>query len=156
MKIIYCHHGHRQKNNPPTQNDDITEIGEQDEKLVSELLKDFMKKENFNLKAIYTSEFLRCTKTADIINTFTKLPIIIEPRLNEHRSIPNEEWVDTQNRVIEFLNELTSKYSDNDVCICVTSGVSIVPFICKQFNISPSNDLPFVNVPSCSPIIFNF
>ena len=156
MKVIYCHHAHRKKSNPPSQNDDITEIGEKDANIVSELLKELKTENNFNLKAIYTSEFFRCTKTTEIINTHTKLPVFIEPRLNEHKSIPNEEWVDTQNRVIEFLNELTSSYGDNDIVICVTSGVNIVPFICKQFNIPPSNNLPFINAPSCSPIIFNY
>ena len=156
MKVIYCHHAQRQKGNPSSQNDDITELGEQDANIVSELLKEVKNQENFKLKAIYTSEFFRCTKTAEIINTFINIPIKIEPKLNEHNSNPNEKWIDTQKRIIEFLNELALIYEENDACICVTSGVNIVPFICKQFNISPSNNLPFIGIPSCSPIVFEY
>ena len=34
MKVIYCHHAHRNKSNPPSQNDDITKIGEKDADIV--------------------------------------------------------------------------------------------------------------------------
>ena len=35
MKVIYCHHAHRNKSNPQSQNDDITKICEKDADIVS-------------------------------------------------------------------------------------------------------------------------
>ena len=50
MKIIYIHHAHRQKGFPPSQNDDITQLGEQDANLVAELMLDGVNK-GLNLKS---------------------------------------------------------------------------------------------------------
>lgn len=63
MKIIYVHHAHRKMGNPPSQDDDITELGKQDAKLVGELLV-LAREKGTNIKAIYTSPFKRCIKTA--------------------------------------------------------------------------------------------
>ena len=60
MKILYVHHGNRKLGNPPTQNDDLTEIGYKDCELVAELLNN--KRVKDNIKAIYTSNFFRCKK----------------------------------------------------------------------------------------------
>ena len=39
MNIIYCHHAQRNRGTIPSQNDDITALGEQDAKLFAEMLK---------------------------------------------------------------------------------------------------------------------
>ena len=79
MKILYVHHGNRKLGNPPTQNDDLTEIGYKDCELVAELLNN--KRVKDNIKAIYTSNFFRCKKTAEIIFTvfFIKSPVSPSP-----------------------------------------------------------------------------
>ena len=152
MKIIYCHHALRQIKGKPTQEDDITLLGEEDAKLVSQIFALGSKKENF--KAIYTSNFFRCEKTANIINDKLNLPIIFDSRLNEFGSVENENWLDLQNRVREVLKEIVFKYNDDDTVICVTSGVNIVAFMSVIFGLKPDEKAPFVGVPSCSPMIF--
>ena len=64
MKIIYCHHAERAVNPKKlrSQEDDLTSNGIKDAELVSELLA------NEKITAIYTSNFYRCKKTAQIIN----------------------------------------------------------------------------------------
>lgn len=154
MKIIYVHHGNRKIGNPPSQNDDLTELGYKDCQLVSQLFNNGSIKDS--LKAIYTSSFFRCTKTAEIINQFHNVPIIEDERLNEFKSFENETWTDAQTRTINCINDILKKYNDNDTIICVTSGVNLGAFICKSFGIEPSEKTPFLGVASCSPIIFNF
>ncbi len=154
MKIIYVHHGNRLLGNPPTQDDDLTELGYEDCKLVAQLLNN--KRVKSSVKAIYTSTFFRCTKTAEIINTNLNVDIIGDDRLNEAGSFKDETWVDVQKRIIACLDDIIQKYNDNDTVICVTSGVNIGAFICKAYNIEPSEQTPYLMVPSCSPIGFEY
>ena len=154
MKIVYIHHGNRLKGNPSTQDDDLTELGYKDCELVAELLNNEKNKQN--IKAIYTSSFFRCTKTAEIVNTHLDVQIIKDERLNEFGSFKNESWVECQKRIIACIDDIVKKYNDEDIVICVTSGVNIGAFICKSFNIEPSSNTPFLGVPSCSPILFEF
>ncbi len=154
MYIIYCHHANRQKGNPPSQQDDITDLGVQDAKLFGELLKKSTDK--VKVKAIYTSEFLRCTKTADLINQHIKAPVIVDARLNEHGSNFGESWLDTQTRITRLLDEIIDQYEDKDYVICVTSGVNIAPFISKAYGLQPTPNTPYLGVPTCSPIIFEY
>ncbi|MBQ3494441.1 MAG: histidine phosphatase family protein [Clostridia bacterium] len=153
MKIIYVHHGNRQVGNPPTQNDDLTPLGYEDCNLVAELLNNEKTKQH--IKAIYTSPFFRCHKTAEIINKHLNTQIINDDRLNEFQS-KNESWLDAQNRITDCLNHIINTYSNDDIIICVTSGVNVGAFICKAYNIKPSPNTPFLGIPSCSPIIFDF
>lgn len=154
MKILYVHHGNRKLGNPPTQNDDLTEIGYKDCELVAELLNNKSVKDN--IKAIYTSDFFRCKKTAEIINKYLNVPIMEDSRLNEFQSIENEQWVDLQNRVSMCIDDIIQKYNDDDIIVCVTSGINIVSFINKAYNLQSSNDAPFLGIPSCCPIIFDY
>ena len=76
MKIIYCHHAQRDVNPKKlrSQDDDLTENGIKDAELVGEILA------NQKIDAIYTSNFYRCKKTAQIINRTLNVPIIEEER----------------------------------------------------------------------------
>lgn len=154
MKILYVHHGNRKLGNPPTQNDDLTEIGYKDCELVAELLNN--KRVKDNIKAIYTSNFFRCKKTAEIINKYLNVPIMEDSRLNEFKSIENEQWVDLQNRVSMCIDDIIQKYNNDDIVVCVTSGINIVSFINKAYNLQSSNDAPFLGITSCCPIIFDY
>lgn len=154
MKIIYIHHGNRKKGNPPTQDDDLTDIGYRDCELTAELfLNDKLKQ---SIRAIYTSPFFRCKKTAEIINKNLCVSITCDDRLNEFKSMGDETWVDCQIRIIACIDEIISKYDNSDTVICVTSGVNLGAFIAKSFGITPNENMPFLGVPSCSPIIFDF
>lgn len=154
MKIIYCHHANRLKRNPPSQNDDITNLGKKDAKIVAKLFKEMNLSKS--IKAIYSSKFFRCTKTAKIINKYLNVPIIIDDRLNEYRSNKGETWVDTQNRTTSLLKEIIAKYEDDECVICVTSGINIAPFISLAYNVPTSDTTPFLGIPSCCPIGFDY
>ena len=164
MRIIYVHHALRKMGNPPSQDDNIELLGEKDAEIVAELLKILSTKANF--KAIYTSPFYRCAKTAEIINKYTQVPVFEEPRFNEFKSVfqaieggksvtKTESWLDCQMRIREAIKDIVNKYDEKDTVVCVTSGVNITAFISLAFKIKPSNDLPFPMVPSCSPIGFD-
>ena len=154
MKIIYVHHGNRKKGNPSTQDDDLTEIGYKDCEVVAEILNDDKLKPR--VKAIYTSPYFRCRKTAEIINKYLNVDIINDDRLNEYVGSSGETWTDVQCRIIDIIDEIVEKYGDDDVVICVTSGVNVAGFIIKSFGLETSQETPFLWIPSCSPIIFDF
>ena len=152
MKIVYVHHGNRLIGNPPTQDDDMSPVGYKDCELVAELFAGA----KGQVKAIYTSPFFRCKKTAEIINKNLNVEIIEDDRLNEFESATGESWVDLQNRVDACIEDILAKYDDKDMVICVTSGVNISAFINKAYNLPASESAPFLGVPNCCPIIFNY
>ena len=160
MRIVYVHHALRQTGNPPSQNDGIQPLGEKDAETVSKILKQMTGYCNF--KAIYTSPYYRCVKTAEIINKYIQVPIVEDSRLNEFVDGKNgaivihpESWLECQLRIREAIKDIALKYDDKDTVVCVTSGVNITAFISLAFKIEPSNDLPLPIVPGCSPICFN-
>lgn len=152
MKFVYIHHGNRKVVGNPTANDDITSIGKKDCGLVAKLLDNHEVKTN--AKAIFTAPNFRCKKTALIINKHLKLPIF-EDTLLEEFDKTNETWTDCQNRIITFIEKTLKTYNQNDMVLCVTSGVNLAGFICKAFNISASETTAFVGVPNCCPLIFD-
>jgi broad specificity phosphatase PhoE len=153
MKILYIHHGNRKVGNPQSQEDNLSELGYRDCELVADLLNH--QKIKSKIRAIYTSPFFRCKKTAEIINKYLNVPIIDDNRLNEFNS-ENEQWIDLQNRVNECLDDILKKYCDDDMVICVTSGVNIVSFINKASGLTASNNAPLLGIPNCCPIVFDY
>lgn len=154
MKIIYIHHALREKRSEPSQEDKITKLGKQDAKNVSKILKQLTSM-GLDIKAIYTSPFLRCVETSKIINKKLKVQIIKDDRFNEFKSIKNESWINLQTRVRNAIYDIVCKYKDNDSVICVTSGVNISAFISLAYKLQPSEETPFLGVPSCSIISFD-
>lgn len=157
MKIIYVHHAQREKRILQGPDDDITKLGENDAENVGQIINDIYKKIDKldKVKAIYTSPFLRCLKTAQIINKYLNIELIEDSRLNEMGAIKNETWVEFQNRVTDSLYDIVCKYSDDDIVICVTSGVNLVAFTNLAYKVKPSMDAPYMMVPSCSVVGFN-
>ncbi len=152
MQIVYIHHGHRNKTYPPSQEDGLTEIGEKDTLLTAEILKDL--KVKAKPVAIYTSQFYRCTRTAENINKYLGLPIIVDNRLDEFRSVHGESWTDCLNRVSAVIDDIIDKYNDDETVLCVTSGVNLSAFICRSFGVPITENVPMTGVPSCSTIGF--
>lgn len=150
MKIIYCHHAQRDVDprKARSQNDDLTESGIQDAELVSEHLA------NLKITAIYTSNFYRCKKTAQIINRAFNVPIIEEARFNEVGSIEGEEWMDAMKRNIEAIEDIQAKYNDDAIILCITSGINLSSFVCWNLGLKPNKNFPFIGATNCSPIIF--
>ena len=152
MRIIYVHHAQRDASEGLNQNNDITELGFRDAQIQAEMLSSLTK---LNYKAIYTSPFYRCRKTADIINAKFNLPIFEDERLNEfQRKTKDETWVDVQTRIAECLKDIVDRYEENDVVICVTSGVNVAAFINLAYKLKPSENAPFIGISSCSPLGF--
>ena len=150
MNIVYCHHAQRAYTG--SQNDDITSLGRKDAELAGKFLKNLS-----NIKAIYTSPYFRCIETARRINKSLNVPIIEEKRFNEFVSKESKEtWADLQKRIIAAIEDITAKYNDEDSIICVTSGVNIAGFLDWNLGLEPSENMPFLGVVSCSPIIFKF
>ena len=153
MKIIYMHHAERDKNsnvesgNSERTMDDITEMGKKQAELLAQRLK------NEKITAIISSPYLRCMHTAEIINEYHNLKINEDSRFNEIQK--DEKLESFLKRNMEALDELVQSYSDDDVILCVTSGVNISAFICYTYNIIPSNDLPWSQACDLSPVIFN-
>lgn len=165
MKIIYVHHALRDLGNPPSQEDDILPLGVKDAEVTAEILKTMSDKSKSKFKAIYTSPYFRCAKTAEIINKHINLPIYEDARFNEFNNVFNavienktiiktETWSECQTRIREAIKDIVFKYDDNDTVICVTSGVNISAFIGLAYKIPISENIPFPWVPSCSPICF--
>ena len=163
MKIFYLHHALRKKGNPSTQDDDIEQLGIEDAKNVSELFK--MASSKIKFKAIYTSPYLRCKKTSEIVNQYINVPIYEDPRLNEFGNMVSvvqdgktvqkkETWLDCQLRLRDAIKDIVNKYDKDDAVICVTSGVNITAFISLAYKIEPDENLPCPMVPSCSLVGF--
>ncbi len=152
MRIIYVHHAQRDASDGLNQDNDITELGFRDAKLQAEMLASVTKR---NYKAIYTSPFYRCKKTAQILNEKLNLPIFEDERLNEfQRKTKDETWVDVQARITDCLKDIVDKYDETDCVICVTSGVNVAGFINVAYKLKPSANAPFIGISSCSPLGF--
>ncbi len=153
MKVIYMHHAERdsKKENighPELRmKEDITERGIKEAKLIAEKLKG-----RTDIKAIYTSPYLRCKHTVDIINNHISVPIIADERFNEIQK--GEEWKDFLQRNINALKALDDKYTKDDTIICVTSGVNLTAFVCYFYDIEPTNDTKACQGFSISPVNF--
>ena len=150
MKIIYCHHAERavDPRKSRSQEDDITDNGFKDAQLVAEMLS------NQKIDAIYTSNFYRCKKTAQVINSLVGAPIFEEERFNEVGSVEGEDWKNCLTRNIDALNNIMAKYNDDATILCVSGGVNLSAFVCWNLNIKPTSDFPFMGATNCAPIMF--
>jgi len=151
MKIIYIHHAERDIDETVDwQEHDITENGVKQAEMLAEIIT-----KDLNVKAIYTSPFKRCIKTAQIINKNINVEIIKEERFNEWNYDKSEGQNEFLKRNIDAINDICSKYNDDDMIICVSSGVNITAFILKSYGITPNDDVPISQAVLCSPVVFN-
>ena len=151
MKILYVHHAERDRtiNTKDRQLQDITEVGIKETKILGEKLKNL----NLNIKAIYSSPYLRCIHTAKIINDYINVPIYEEPLFNEMKS--SETWQEFSIRNMEAIDNIINNHQENDFIICISSGVNLSPFIYYFNNISPNNDSPKIQALTTSPVLFS-
>ncbi len=153
MKIIYVHHGEREKSgnreDPLVGNsEDLTPNGIKDAELVAKRFED--KK----ITAIVTSPYIRCKHTAEIINKYHNVPIIEDERFNELDYYNKERFKPFLKRNIEAIKDIVKKYTDDDVIICVTSGVNLSAFICYFYKIRPTHRTPWAQAIQTSPVAF--
>ncbi len=153
MKVIYIHHAERdsKKENigyPELRMlEDITERGIKEAEIVADKLQG-----RTDVKAIYTSPYLRCVHTSEIVNSNIDVPIIEDERLNEIQK--GEKWKDFLERNIDILSELDKLYGKDDTIICMTSGVNLTAFICYFYNIQPTDNTIESQAFGISPINF--
>lgn len=153
MKVIYMHHAERDSKKENIGHpelrmmEDITERGIKEAELISEKLKG-----RTDIKAIYTSPYLRCKHTSEIINSYINIPIIEDSRFNEIQK--GEEWKDFLQRNINALKELDNKYTKDDTIICVTSGVNLTAFVCYFYDIEPTDETKECQGFNISPVNF--
>ena len=151
MKLLYVHHADRNRTNKSIdrQLQDITENGIKEANLLAEKLNEL----NINITAIYTSPYLRCKHTAEIINKYHNAPIYEEPQFNEMHSY--ETWKEFSIRNMQGIDNIIKKHNKNDFIICVSSGVNISPFIYYFNNIEPNDNSPKMQALTTSPILFS-
>lgn len=153
MKVIYMHHAERdsKKENigyPELRMlEDITERGIKEAEIVADKLQGWT-----DVKAIYTSPYLRCVHTSEIVNSNIDVPIIEDERLNEIQK--GENWKVFLERNIDILSELDKQYGKDDTIICMTSGVNLTAFICYFYNIQPTDNTIESQAFGISPINF--
>ena len=153
MRIIYVHHAERkigESHHDPVlkQLEDITDNGIKE----AELLALKFKSNKQNIKAIYTSPYLRCSHTAEILNKYLNAEIIEDERFNEMKK--GEEWQQLLTRNMEAIDDIVDKYDNDDAIVCVTSGVNLSAFICYFYNIEATNNVPWSQAVNLSPINF--
>lgn len=156
MNIIYCHHANHILQNDLMENENISDLEVKDATLCSQLISKTISENGLNIKAIYTPNNNISKKTAEIINSKLNVPIILDKRFDEYRSRESESWVECQNKIMNAVKDLISIYDNNDTIICVTSGVNIAGFINVAYGLKSSRNAPFLNILSCTPILFKF
>lgn len=151
MKLLYVHHADRDRTNKSVERQlqDITDNGIKEANLLAEKLKEL----NINITAIYTSPYLRCKHTAEIINKYHNAPIYEETRFNEMN--PEETWKEFSIRNMKGIDDIITKYNKNDFIICVSSGVNLSPFIYYFNKIEPNNNSPKMQALTTSPVLFS-
>lgn len=149
MQLLYVHHAERDRSNKniDRQLQDITENGIKEAQLLAEKLK------QINITAIYTSPYLRCTHTAKIINQYNNAPIYEDERFNEMKN--GETWKELQIRNMNAIDDIINKYNEDDFIICVSSGVNLSAFIYYFTKQKPSNDNPWIQAVTITPVLFS-
>src|SRR5574344_1068856 len=147
MKIIYIHHAERNRDkNIPRQEQDITDDGIIEAKLIGKKLS------QLKIKAIYSSSYKRCIHTSQIINENIKAPIIEKKFLDEMKN--GETWEQVQIRTSNGLADIIKDNNEDDIIVCVTSGVNLSGFIYYFTKIKPNNNNPWIQAIMCSPVLF--
>lgn len=151
MKILYVHHADRDRSNKTVdrQEQDITENGIKESQLLAEKLKQL----NINITAIYTSPYLRCKHTAEIINKYHQAPIYEEPLFNEMHI--SETWKEFSLRNMQGIDNIIKNHKPDDFIICVSSGVNLSPFIYYFNNIEPNNNSSKIQALTTTPVLFS-
>lgn len=138
------------------------------------------KLQNEDIDLIISSPLLRAIQTAEIINAFRDVPIILEERLSERnfgilegRKLNEfdveEFWDYSQNirykdaervqdffgRVFQFMDEAKEKYRDENILLVCHSGTSI-PLNCYFKGIPKQFDLKKMILGNCQYVKYEF
>ena len=144
MKIIYVHHAERDHGNKdvPRQEQDITEDGIKEAELLAK------KVHLLGVTKIYSSEYIRCIHTAEILNKDLGLDIIVEKRFNEKET--GETWKEFLDRNKAAIQDIIDNGVKEDVVLCISSGVNLSAFV-SYFD---GSDNAFCQALTMSPVLF--
>ena len=56
---------------------------------------------------------------------------------------------------MEAIDDIYNKYNDDDMILCVTSGINLTAFVCYFYDIEPTNHTPLSQAGDISPIKFS-
>lgn len=151
MQLIYLHHTERDyKSSEVRAEHNITKNGIINAELIGQAMKD-----NIKIDAIFTSPYLRCKRTAEIINEYVKAPLIEDNRLNEWNK--PESKTEFLKRNVDAISDIVNKYKGTDSkIICVSSGVNLTAFVCHYYNIKINKNTKLINHGMSAPIIFDY
>lgn len=144
MKIIYVHHAERDYSNKDidTQEQDITEDGIIEAELLAKKI------HLLGVTKIYSSEYIRCVHTAEILNKNLGLDIILEKRFNEKEK--SESWEEFLDRNKAAIQDIVDNGEKSDVVLCISSGVNLSAFVSYFYR----SDKAFCQALAMSPVFF--
>ena len=144
MKIIYIHHAERDHSNKDIdpQEQDITMDGITEAEILAKKI------HLLGVTKIYSSEYIRCVHTAEILNKNLGLEIIIEKRFNEKEK--TETWEEFLNRNKSAIQDIIDSGEKSDVVLCVSSGVNLSAFVSYFYE----SDKAFCQALAMSPVLF--
>ena len=144
MKIVYVHHAERDFSNKEIdpQEHDITEDGIKEAELLAK------KVHLLGVTKIYSSEYIRCIHTAEILNKNLGLDIIVDKRFNEKET--GETWKEFLDRNKAAIQDIIDNGNKEDVVLCISSGVNLSAFV-SYFD---GSDNAFCQALSMSPVLF--
>lgn len=159
MRIIYMHHAERDigpLHHDPIlrQEEDITERGIEEVRIIGEQMKQRTLDGKLHIKAIVSSPYKRCMHTASIINEYINVPIIEDARFNEAEGKEDMNTGALWQRTMDGIQDIVDKYDENDDILVVTSGVNLTGFICYFYNIDPKSHPIVSQGATCSPVNF--
>ena len=151
MQIIYMHHANRDMSKGKSQENPITKEGFNEAKAIGELLGIA----NFSAKCIYTGEFLRYQQTNEQINKYLQVPVIIDKRLNEFDKKTKEETGrEYEKRIHQLLDEIIKNHNNDDIIICMTSGIALTCFMSYFIKGKPIKGFQVMYGTTVSPVSF--
>lgn len=144
MKLVYVHHAERDRSNKdiPRQEQDITLDGIKEAELLAKKIP------LLGVTKIYSSEYIRCIHTAEILNKNLGLDIILEPRFNEKET--GETWKEFLDRNKAAIQDIIDNGVKEDVVLCISSGVNLSAFV-SYFD---GADDAFCQALTMSPVLF--
>ena len=141
------HHADRNTKDGGSQENSITDFGVQEATVIGGMLK------KVPVKTIYSGEYIRYKQTVELINKHIKAPVVVDNRLNEWSS-KTESRKTLQKRTHAFLKEVIAKHNDEDIIICMTSGVNLYYFITFFNKCKPIKGFIHAQARGVCPIFF--
>ena len=147
MIITYMHHADRDMSKGRSQDNPITKLGIKEASAIGEIIST----KKTDITCIYTGDYIRYRQTNELINKFVQAPIIVDSRLNEI-DCNGKEY---ERRLHEFLRDIIAKHNNDDMIVCMTSGVALGCFMSFFFK-EPIKGFEYAQGATVSPVLFGY